>query len=413
MATGVGGSDGGALSMQSTGAAPAGSVATPAQTNSGISTPGTPSLQSLMTQPQTAGTFAPSNGGTATPIGTTPTAAASLTGTMAAINNGQFNPQDATNSAAQIDAITNANSPYIQQAEQQGLLSAASRGLENSSIGAGSAESAAVAAAAPLAEQNAGEASQGMLQNAQLSTQANEFNASQENANQQLQAQLGTQEQQFNASQTQAAAATNTAAQNAMTQQVMSLDEQISQQYLSGSQAQSLAGIQGQYNELIASNSSASSMFTSMMNGISATMANQNISPGRVADTIQADYSVLSAGLGIINSLNGGTGAKAPAVTSNSAGGSSNFSVTTAPAAAAAPAPAAATKPATTPAKTTTTPAKTTTAPAKAPVAAPAKPAASATTLPVTTNAQGQQVGYDPFGQLPEPAQAASGGYAP
>jgi hypothetical protein len=279
-----------------------------------------------MTAPQTAGTFAASAGGTATPIGTTPTAAASLTGTMAAIGNGQFNPQDATNSAAQLDAITKANSPYVQQAEQQGLLSAASRGLENSSIGAGAAEGAAVAAAAPLAEQNAGEASQGLLQNAQLSTQANEFNASQQNANQQLAAQLGTQENQFNASQTQAAAATNTAAQNSMKQQAMQLDEQISQQYLSGSQAQSLAGIQGQYNELIASNSSAASMYTSMMNGISATMANQNIAPGRVADTIQADMNLLESGLGIINSLNGGsTNAIVPGVTSYTTGEGAGF----------------------------------------------------------------------------------------
>ena len=182
--TAGGGSNGGALSMESTAAAPAGSVATPASTNAGITTPGTPSLQSLMTTPQTAGTFAASNGGTATPIGATPTASASLANPMAAITNGQINPQDATNAASQIDAITNANSPYIQQAEQQGLLSAASRGLENSSIGAGASEAAAVSAAAPLAEQNAGEASQGLLQNAQLATQANEFNASQQNANQ-------------------------------------------------------------------------------------------------------------------------------------------------------------------------------------------------------------------------------------
>ena len=362
--TAGGGSNEGALSMQSTGAAPPGSVATPASTNAGITTPGTPSLQSLMTQPQTAGTFAASNGGTATPIGTTPTASASLANPMAAINNGQINPQDATNAASQIDAITNANSPYIQQAEQQGLLSAASRGLENSSIGAGASEAAAVQAAAPLATQNAGEASQGLLQNAQLATQANEFNASQQNANQQLQAQLGTQEGQFNASQTQAAAATNTAAQNAMTQQVMQLDEQISQQYLSGSQAQSLAGIQGQYNELIASNSSASSMFTSMMNGISATMANQNIAPGRVADTISADMNLMESGLGIINSLNGGTAATAPAINSSVSNGGANFSAQPA-AAAAAPAPAAG---------TTTKPATSTT-----------KPVTGATTAPKTT----------------------------
>jgi hypothetical protein len=335
-----------------TGAVP-GDSASPTTTVSGITTPTAPSLQSLMTVPQTAGTFAASAGGTATPIGTTPTATASLAGTMAGITNGQINPQDSTNAASQIDAITNANSPYIAQAEQQGLLSAASRGLENSSIGAGSAEAAAVAAAAPLAEQNAGEASQGMLQNAQLSTQANEFNASQQNANQQLQAQLGTQESQFNASQTQSAAATNAAAQNAMTQQVMSLDEQISQQYLSGTQAQSLAGIQGQYNELIASNSSASSMFTSMMNGISAMMSNQNIAAGTVASNVANDMNLLQSGLGIINSLNGGSGASVPGVNTTVSNNGNTATVTPQAAPATTAAPAAGATKTTTPAAST------------------------------------------------------------
>jgi hypothetical protein len=279
--------------------APAASAATP------VTTP-TPSLQSLYTQPTTAGTFAASNTGTATPIGTTPVATASLAGTQAAITNGQINSNDATNSASQLDAITNANSPYIQQAEQQGLLSAASRGLENSSIGAGASEAAAVQAAAPLAEQNASEASTGQLQNAQLGTQANEFNASQQNANQQLAAQLGTQQTQFNASQTQAAASTNAAAQNAMTQQTMQLNEQINQQYLSGTQSQSLASIQGQYNELIQQNSSAASMYTSMMNNIGSTMSNQNIAPSRAADTVSAMQDLLASGLSVIDAINGG-----------------------------------------------------------------------------------------------------------
>ena len=290
-------------------ATPAATTTTPtASTPITPTTSGTsalPSLQSLETTNPGAGTFAASNTGTAADIGTTPTANATLASPLASIANGQINPNDSTNSASQLDAITNANSPYIQQAEQQGLLSAASRGLENSSIGAGSAEAAAVQAAAPLAEQNASAASSGVLQNSQLGTQAAEFNASQQNANQQLQAQLATQQTQFNASQTQAAAATNTAAQNAMTQQTMQLNEQMNQQYLSGTQSQSLASIQGQYNELIATNTSASSMYTAMMNGISSTMANQNIAPSRVADTIGADQSILESGLSVVDALNG------------------------------------------------------------------------------------------------------------
>lgn len=308
----------------------------------------TPPLNSLYATNPGASTFNPSDTGAATTTGAAPTAAASLApsaatanastvGPLAGIKNGQINPNDSTNAASQLDAITNANSPYVQLAEQQGLLSAASRGLENSSIGAGAAEAAGVAAAAPLAEQNAGAATQGMLtnaqlqtqvaeqnaaaqnaaqlQNSQLGTQASEFNASQLNANQQLNAQMQTQQTQFNAAQQQQAAATNAAAQNAMTQQVMQLNEQINQQYLSGTQSQSLASIQGQYNELIQQNASASSLYTSMLNNIGATMANKDIAPSRVADTISAMQSLLSSGLGIIDAINGGTGgAAAPPV---------------------------------------------------------------------------------------------------
>lgn len=362
----------------------------------------TPPLQSLMAQNPGAQTFGPSTGG-ATPVGTAPVAAASNAGAQTAgaqqgvaqsataqnataqnataaqagpladISSGSMKANDSTNAASQLNAITAANSPYIQEAEQQGLLSAASRGLENSSIGAGAAEAAAVQAAAPFAEQNANAATQGVLtnaqlaqqtalqnanlgtqvaeqnaslgtqvseqnaglgtqvseqnaglgtqvaeqnaqlgttaslQNSQLATQAGEFNASQANANQQLNAQLATQQGQFNASQTQAAAATNAAANNAMTQQIMQLNESINQQYLSGTQAQTLASIQGQYNQLISQNSAAASLYTSMLNGINATMSNQNIAPQRVADTIAADQNLLSTGLGIIDALNGGT----------------------------------------------------------------------------------------------------------
>jgi hypothetical protein len=46
-------------------------------------------------------------------------------------------------------------------------------------------------------------------------------------------------------------------------------------------------------------------MYTAMMNGISSTMANQNIAPSRVADTIGADQSILESGLSVVDALNG------------------------------------------------------------------------------------------------------------
>lgn len=268
---------------------------------------------------------------------------------LASISNGQMNPNDSTNSASQLDAITAQNSPYIQLAEQQGLLTAASRGLENSSIGAGAAEAAAVQAAAPLATQNAGEAAQGKLQsqnlntqtseqnansantaslqnsqlstqtseqnaaaknaalaqNSQLDTQASEFNSSQDAAAKELNAQIGAQTNQFNASQNQSAAATNAAAKNQMTSQTMSLNEDINKQYLSGTQAMDLASIQGQFNQLIQSNSAAAGLYNSYFQSISAVMANKDIDPTRVAESIAAQQAMLESGLSVINQING------------------------------------------------------------------------------------------------------------
>jgi hypothetical protein len=381
-ASGLGSSTGpiAASNLAASSSAPKSNVVTP-------TTPSVPSLQSLQQTNPGVQTYSgvPAGGAsssTAAPIGTLQQANAALdnnvtnaqsqnatsqnatasdAGPLAGLNaNGSYNSSDSTNAASQLDSITSANSPYIQLAEQQGLLSAAGRGLENSSIGAGAAEAAAVAAAAPLAEQNASEASQGQLQNSQLNTavseqnaqlgtdvslqnanlgtqvseanagaantaalqnsqlgtQASEFNASQTDAAQELEAQMGTavgqsnaqleaQNNQFNASQTQQAEATNAAADNSMEQSILGENASLNQQYLSGNQAQNLAAIQGQYNQLIASNQSASSLYQNYFSSIGSVMANQNISPSRVASSIQAQQAMLSSGLSLIDLMNG------------------------------------------------------------------------------------------------------------
>lgn len=324
----------------------------PANSTTLPSVPKVPSIQDLQQTTPAAQTLTPTTAGAA------PTATASDAGLIsqataqqaqaakanssnvsaATLNNGKFDPNDPTNSASQLDAITASNSPYIQLAEQQGLISAAGRGLENSSIAAGAAQAAATQAAEPLATQNAGEAATAAeqnaalatqvseqnaaeqtnanLQNAQLGTQASEFNtgenvqealqnAAEKTQTSQLNAQLAGQTAQFNAGQTQAAASQNAQANNAMKQETMQLNSSINQQYLSGVQAEDLASIQGQFNQLIASNQAASNLYESYFAGISATMANQNIAPSRVADTISADQSMLASGLQIIDEMNG------------------------------------------------------------------------------------------------------------
>jgi hypothetical protein len=240
-------------------------------------------------------------------VGTAAAGTAATTGPMADISSGRMNPNDSTNAASQLDAITRDNSPYIQQATQQGLLTAASRGLENSSLGAGAAEAAAVQAAAPLAQTNAGIAAQGKLQNSQLLTQASEFNAGQQNANQQLQAQLDSNTSQFNATNQIQVGETNAAAMNAMRAQTQQIQAQLNTQFVSGSQAQMLAEIQGSYNAFIQQNSSAAAIMQTTLSGISSVLGNSNISPQQASAAVTQILNQLHASLDIMNAIEGGS----------------------------------------------------------------------------------------------------------
>jgi hypothetical protein len=276
-------------------------------------TPSNPSLSSLYPTAPVTGTFSAVNG-TASLAGTATAAVASDVGNQASISTGSMNPNDSTNAASQLNSITSTNSPYMQLARKQGMLSAAQRGLGNSSIAAGASEAAATAAAAPLAQQNASAASQGQMQNSQLNTQVSDFNAGEQSANQQLDAQLQTQTSQANAEQQQSAGATNAAALNVMKQQTQQIIAQMNTQFLSGSQAQTLAGIQGQYSELIAQNQSAAALTQSALNGIASAMANPQINASQSAQAISVETTLLNSALGMINVLNGGNPTALPNV---------------------------------------------------------------------------------------------------
>ncbi len=242
--------------------------------------------------------------GTASKVGAL-TAANAQNTDAATLKNGQYDANDSTNSASQLDSIVSQNSPYIQLAEQQGLLTAAGRGLENSSLAAGASQAAATAAAAPLAQQNASEAATAKNQNAQLGTQASEFNSSQDAAAKELQAQLGTSVSQSNAQAQTANSEFNAQAANAMKSQTSALLEDMNKQNLSGTQAARLASIQSQSAQLIASNQSAASLFSGYLSSMSAMMANKDIAPDRLASSITAMQSMLQKSLDVIDQMNG------------------------------------------------------------------------------------------------------------
>ena len=226
--------------------------------------------------------------------------------------------QDSTNAATQLNDITSSNSPAMQLAAQQGYLSAAGRGLGNSSLASGASEAALVAGATPLAQQNAQEAEAAKAQNTQLQTQASEFNSAQDTAAKEQQAQINSTNSQFNVS-TQAAMAqfnaqnittanaTTAAAQNSMTQLAQQLSTQLKNTYTSGQQAQALANVQGQWSSLISSNSAAASLYGQMLSSIGAIMNNQNIDPTKAASGVTALITQLNSALTVMNEIQGGT----------------------------------------------------------------------------------------------------------
>lgn len=75
-------------------------------------------------------------------------------------------PQANETAASQLTGLIDANSPYIQQARNGAMATAAGRGLGNSSYAAGNAQGAAIRAAAPIATNDAN-----MFANAALNNQ--------------------------------------------------------------------------------------------------------------------------------------------------------------------------------------------------------------------------------------------------
>lgn len=258
-------------------------------------------------------------------------------------------------SGDQINKITSQDSPFMQQAKQQGILSAASRGLQNSSIAAGASEAEAVKQATPLALQdaqsnvsqeqlnqnttnkasefganasntaqltnaqlgtdvakaNSAEANKIAVQNAAMDTSVSQGNAQEANKTSAQNAVLGAQTSQFNSSSQQGVNNLNAAAENQMRQNVLQDNATMNQQFLSGAQSMDLNAIQQQYGQLIQSSQSATNLYNSYFTAIAGAMNNPDIAPDRLASMIQSQQQMLQAGLDLIDKINGidfGTG---------------------------------------------------------------------------------------------------------
>ncbi len=238
--------------------------------------------------------------------------------------------------AEQLNKITSQSSPNMVRAAQQGMMSAAKRGLQGS-IASQAAQGAMVDRALPLAQQdaatalsiaqeNANRETQIAGLNAQLGTDVSKFNAAQMNEASSLNAQMQTavnqgNAQAYNAAQQQfadlktRADLTNADQQfkasqqyaqerNAMTSQLQTQIADLNKQYLAGSQAIDLSHIQGQYQNLLAQNESAARIFDSYLSGMSNIMSNPDISPDRVAQYVQGQLTQVEGALQFMQDLN-------------------------------------------------------------------------------------------------------------
>jgi hypothetical protein len=223
---------------------------------------------------------------------------------------------DAELASSQLNKITSQDSPLIKRARQEGLVNANRRGLLNSSIAAGAAEGAIVDRATPLAQQNAQILQQQRLTNQASTNQSREFNASQQNERDRLQAQLDTAVSQGNAELAnqvrirqaeldQQVNLENAAATNRQREQVLAINADLNKQFLANTGAIDLATIQGRFEQLISSNATAGNLYAAYFNSIAQVMANKEIPPDRVAQSIQVQQQLLESGLRLIDQLNG------------------------------------------------------------------------------------------------------------
>jgi len=226
------------------------------------------------------------------PAGATPTAVSSA-GSMGTVGENSYTAatQDVGQkgqSDFQANKIMSQDSPLMQLARQEGLLTAARRGLGNSSIAAGASQASMAKAAVPLAQQNAQqEYQQGLANQTATNAAASENTRLQQNTD------------VFNVGEANKAAGVDAAEQNKLimqNQQIVasanelqakmeadaamqkhSTDADLTRTWASGEISARLASISGEYNEIIQSNASAASIMTSTNDAIASIWSNSEI----------------------------------------------------------------------------------------------------------------------------------------
>jgi hypothetical protein len=271
---------------------------------------------------------------------------------------GEVDPNTMT-AAGRMADITGQDSPLMQRAARLGMLTAARRGLGNSSFAAGAATGEMVDRATPLAQQDAATYFQNMRSNldainrarevstgretdmsalnAQLAQQVNMQNAAFEQEAAKLNAQLETavsqqnaqmaneirqrmaeqdqqrnmfnaeatnRTEQLNAQMEQQANMFETESQARLQEMTLQSNIELNKQYLAGTQALDLQALQSRYQQLISTNQQAAMMYQGYMDAIGSAMANDRITPERMASYITVMRSQMEGALEFMDAVN-------------------------------------------------------------------------------------------------------------
>lgn len=187
-----------------------------------------------------------------------------------------IDPQTRTVDAAketvsgQLDTLLQQGSPYIDRARAASTVAANKRGLINSSIAAGAGEGAAIDAALPIANADAGIYGTAARDNQSVGNAALQFNAD---------------------------------AANKASLVNMDASNQFGLQDLKGSQATDLANIEANYKSLIQTSSSASQYYTAVTNSLAAVMADPKTTPEQKQLAVDKITQQLQAGLTVIGGI--------------------------------------------------------------------------------------------------------------
>jgi hypothetical protein len=262
--------------------------------------------------------------------------------------------------AGQMDGLLKQDSNYMNLAKQQGKQQAASRGLLNSSMAAGSSMAAATAAALPIAQQDATTqftnmrdndsrtfaasqqnaqagntsnntafdltgkgalADQGYAQQQGINAQQSELTKAQDAWRLMQQKDLNTQQAGFATAQDQARyeqqqGLNKQQAEIQNKQDLLKFDQQkdltaqgalndIGMQKLRGQQSVDLANIEANYKNLLQTNASAQEMWKSYNEQISKLISDKDLKAEHVTNAIQVSKDSFTAGLGLLGAVSG------------------------------------------------------------------------------------------------------------